>query len=73
MRQTRGSQQAAQVLGGRDRARAHGPALERLARGERPIPEGVSYDDVDGWNARCGAAKKNDAAADMLLELDRGR
>ncbi|OGL07334.1 MAG: hypothetical protein A3F92_04335 [Candidatus Rokubacteria bacterium RIFCSPLOWO2_12_FULL_71_22] len=27
------------------------PALERLARGERPIPEGVSYDDVDAWNS----------------------
>jgi hypothetical protein len=23
------------------------PALERLARGERPIAEGVSYEDVD--------------------------
>ena len=29
------------------------PALERLARGERPVPEGVSYEDVDGWNERC--------------------
>ena len=27
------------------------PALERIARGERPIPEGVSYEDVDAWNA----------------------
>jgi hypothetical protein len=24
------------------------PVLERLARGERPIPDGVSYADVDG-------------------------
>ena len=26
-----------------------GPALERMARGERPIAEGVSYEDVDAW------------------------
>ena len=30
--------------------REMGPALERLARGEKPIADGVSYDDVDGWN-----------------------
>jgi hypothetical protein len=47
------------------------PALERLARGERPIPDGVSYDDVDGWNARFAAAKREAAVADVLLELDR--
>lgn len=28
------------------------PALARIARGERPLPDGVSYADVDGWNAR---------------------
>ena len=27
-------------------------ALERVARGERPTPEGVDYSDVDTWNAR---------------------
>ena len=48
-----------------------GPALERMARGERPIPDGVSYDDVDGWNARFVAAKKGDSIAEVLLELDR--
>ena len=26
-------------------------ALERIARGERPVPEGVSYDDADAVNA----------------------
>ena len=25
--------------------------LERMARGERPVPEGVNFDDADGWNA----------------------
>ena len=47
------------------------PALERLARGERPVPEGVSYDDVDAWNARFVAATPPAAVADLLLELDR--
>lgn len=27
-------------------------ALERLARGERPTPEGVDYSDGDAWNAK---------------------
>jgi hypothetical protein len=27
-------------------------ALERIARGERPTPEGVDYSDADAWNAR---------------------
>jgi hypothetical protein len=47
------------------------PALERLARGERPVPEGVSYDDVDAWNAKFAAARRSTAVADVLLELDR--
>jgi hypothetical protein len=47
------------------------PALERLARGARPIPEGVSYDDVDAWNARFAATAGNTAVADLLLELDK--
>ena len=34
------------------------PVLERLARGERPIPEGVSYEDFDGWNARHVSARR---------------
>ncbi len=46
------------------------PALERLARGERPIPAGVSYDDVDAWNAKFAAARKGAATADILKELD---
>lgn len=47
-----------------------GPALERLARGERPVPDGVSYDDVDAWNGRFADAKKSAATADILKELD---
>jgi hypothetical protein len=48
-----------------------GPALERIARGERPVPQGVSYDDVDGWNAKFVAARRGAEAADLLLELDK--
>jgi hypothetical protein len=46
------------------------PALERLARGERPIPPGVSYDDVDAWNATFAAPAQGRAVADVLLEFD---
>ncbi len=46
------------------------PALERIARGERPIAEGVSYEDVDAWNGRFADAKKTAATADILAELD---
>ena len=28
------------------------PVLERIARGEKPLADGVSYADLDGWNAR---------------------
>jgi hypothetical protein len=48
-----------------------GPALERLSRGERPIREGVSYDDVDAWNARFASARRDTPVADVLLELDK--
>ena len=47
------------------------PALERMARGERPFPEGASYDDVDVWNEKFAGAKRTWAVADVLLELDR--
>lgn len=47
-----------------------GPGLERLARGEKPFPEGTSYEDVDGWNARFAAAKKNVPVSELLKELD---
>ena len=46
-----------------------GPALGRMQKGERPIPEGVSYDDVDAWNARFTDARKAVATADKLKEL----
>jgi hypothetical protein len=46
------------------------PALGRLARGERPIPEGVDYQDVDRWNAKFAAAVPDGAVANLLLDLD---
>lgn len=47
-----------------------GPALERMARGEKPIPEGTSYEDVDAWNAKFAAAKKDAPVSEVLRELD---
>jgi hypothetical protein len=47
------------------------PALERLARGERPIAAGVSYDDVDAWNAKFAATAASREVTDILLEFDK--
>lgn len=46
------------------------PALQRMQKGERPIPEGVSYEDVDAWNARFADAKKAALTDDILKEID---
>ena len=48
-----------------------GPALERMARGERPIPEGTSYDDVNLWNETFVAATRGAPVAEVLLNLDK--
>jgi hypothetical protein len=49
-----------------------GPALERLARGERPVPDGQNYEtEVDAWNEKFAASKRNTPVADVLLELDK--
>ena len=45
------------------------PALERVARGQSPYPDGVSYDDYDAWNARFVDAKRGVKVADVLAEL----
>jgi hypothetical protein len=47
------------------------PALERLARGERPLTGREGYDDVDAWNARFADAQREMSVADVLLEFDR--
>jgi uncharacterized protein DUF1706 len=46
------------------------PALRRLARGERPVPAGTSYEDVDAWNARFAAAVRDRRVTDVLLDFD---
>jgi hypothetical protein len=51
--------------------REMGPALERLARGERPFPSGTSHDDADAWNAKFASAKKDWPLDEILLDLDR--
>ena len=47
------------------------PALERIARGERPIAEGVSYDDVDAWNAEMSLLTGM-CAAKLMIEAGIG-
>jgi uncharacterized protein (TIGR03083 family) len=44
-------------------------AFERIARGERPVPEGVDYSDSAPINARFAAAQRDIASADMVKEL----
>jgi len=46
------------------------PVLERIARGEKPIAEGVSYDDLDGWNARLVAARRGLTVQGLRAALD---
>ena len=48
-----------------------GPALERIARGERPVPPGMNYEaELDAWNERFVATKRDTPVADVLLDLD---
>ncbi|TMC00254.1 MAG: ClbS/DfsB family four-helix bundle protein [Chloroflexi bacterium] len=42
-------------------------ALMRIARGERPVPEGVDYNDADAWNAKF-AAGVADMGPDEVVE-----
>lgn len=44
-------------------------ALERIARGERPVPEGIDYNDVDGFNARFVETWAGTSPAALLPEL----
>ncbi|HEY5477713.1 MAG TPA: maleylpyruvate isomerase N-terminal domain-containing protein [Tepidiformaceae bacterium] len=38
-------------------------AFERVARGERPVPEGVDYSNADAWNEKFAANPKHGPAA----------
>jgi len=44
-------------------------AMERLARGEKPTPEGVDYSDADAWNARFASAMTAQNAATVVADL----
>jgi hypothetical protein len=44
-------------------------ALERIARGERPVPEGVSYDDADTWNAKFAGRASAKAGGEVMEDL----
>jgi hypothetical protein len=44
-------------------------AMERMARGERPTPEGVDYSDSDAWNAKFTAAMKPQNPSTVVADL----
>ena len=44
-------------------------AMERMARGEKPTPEGVDYSDADGWNARFASAMHAQNATTVVADL----
>jgi hypothetical protein len=46
------------------------PALERLARGEKAIPDGADYNDFDAWNARFVEARRGMTPGQVDAELD---
>jgi hypothetical protein len=45
------------------------PALERISRGERPVPEGVDYNDADSWNAKFSRRAAGKKGAEVLEDL----
>jgi hypothetical protein len=44
-------------------------AFERIARGERPIPENVDYSNFDSWNHGFAAGVSDKDPAEVLAEL----
>jgi len=44
-------------------------AFERIARGERPVPEGVDYSNADPINARFAEAQSGADATGIMAEL----
>lgn len=46
------------------------PALERMARGERPFGQGVSYENVEAWNEKFAAAGRGRSPAAVLRDLE---
>jgi hypothetical protein len=46
------------------------PVLERIARGEKPVPEGVSYEIADPWNEKFVKAYAGKSVAEIVREVD---
>jgi len=44
-------------------------AMERMVRGEKPVPEGVDYSNADEWNAGFAAAMKAQNAETIVANL----
>jgi hypothetical protein len=44
-------------------------AMERMARGEKPTPEGVDYSDADAWNARFAGAMAPQNPSTVIADL----
>ena len=44
-------------------------AMERMARGEKPTPEGVDYSNADAWNAKFAAAMAPQNATTVVADL----
>jgi hypothetical protein len=44
-------------------------AMQRMARGERPTPEGVDYGDADAWNARFAGAMAAQSSETVVATL----
>ncbi|MEX0684002.1 MAG: maleylpyruvate isomerase N-terminal domain-containing protein [Dehalococcoidia bacterium] len=45
-------------------------ALERIAHGEKPVPEGVDYSDSDTWNARFAETWRSASPEAVVAELN---
>jgi hypothetical protein len=43
--------------------------LGRMARGERPVPDGIDYSDSDAWNARFAEIWKSKTPQNAVAEL----
>lgn len=50
-----------------------GGVLDRMGRGERPVPEGVDYNAVDEWNAKFAEQHRNDTAPQLVAALQESR
>jgi hypothetical protein len=45
-------------------------AMERMARGERPVPEGIDYSDSDAWNAKFSREFRGISARTVLANWE---